>query len=235
MGDTGLWYVPTGEVLPRKKWSMSAYRVNFDDNQGFTDVSNWPLDVRLRRRRQGRDLRLLGPGQPRRPRHPAPLLSAASRRWAASWRTNPLMNDTWNGNQLGDLWIGAKWNLMSEWHQQPVAFALRPMIKLPTGKQGQGRRHRQGGLRRRRRGQQGRSTSASRSRATAASSSAAAPTRFERPTGSAGASAPASRRARASASPPSSRREVLQGHAHHQGAPDRRPTARSCRSASSRS
>src|SRR5262245_13972615 len=43
MGDTGLWYVPTGEVLPRKKWSISAYRVNFDDNQGFTDVSNWPL------------------------------------------------------------------------------------------------------------------------------------------------------------------------------------------------
>ena len=43
MGDTGLWYVPTGEVLPHKKWSMSAYRVNFDDNQGFTDVSNWPI------------------------------------------------------------------------------------------------------------------------------------------------------------------------------------------------
>jgi hypothetical protein len=43
MGDTGLWYVPTGEVLPRKKWSISAYRVNFDDNQGFSDISNWPL------------------------------------------------------------------------------------------------------------------------------------------------------------------------------------------------
>src|SRR6478735_5523399 len=43
MGDTGLWYVPTGEVLPRKRWSFSAYRVNFDDNQGFTDVSNWPV------------------------------------------------------------------------------------------------------------------------------------------------------------------------------------------------
>ena len=43
MGDTGLWYVPTGEVLPDKRWSMSAYRVNFDDNQGFTDVSNWPV------------------------------------------------------------------------------------------------------------------------------------------------------------------------------------------------
>src|SRR3954470_17917643 len=43
LGDTGLWNVPTGEVLPAKKWSVSAYRVNFDDNQGFSDVSNWPV------------------------------------------------------------------------------------------------------------------------------------------------------------------------------------------------
>jgi hypothetical protein len=42
-GDTGLWFVPTGEVLPAKKWSLSAYRVNFDRDQGFTDVSDWPL------------------------------------------------------------------------------------------------------------------------------------------------------------------------------------------------
>src|SRR3954447_9822409 len=41
-GDTGLWFVPTGEVLPAKKWSLSAYRVNFDRDQGFTDVSDWP-------------------------------------------------------------------------------------------------------------------------------------------------------------------------------------------------
>ena len=41
--DTGLWFVPTGEVLPAKKWSLSAYRVNFDRDQGFTDVSDWPL------------------------------------------------------------------------------------------------------------------------------------------------------------------------------------------------
>ena len=43
MGDTGLWFVPTGEILPAKKWSASAYRVNFDYQQGFTDVSNWPV------------------------------------------------------------------------------------------------------------------------------------------------------------------------------------------------
>ncbi len=43
MGDTGLWFVPTGEVLPAKRWSVSGYRVNFDHQQGFTDVSNWPV------------------------------------------------------------------------------------------------------------------------------------------------------------------------------------------------
>src|SRR5688572_8259820 len=42
-GDTGLWFVPTGEILPAKRWSASAYRVNFDYQQGFTDVSNWPV------------------------------------------------------------------------------------------------------------------------------------------------------------------------------------------------
>src|SRR5512138_3986956 len=43
LGDTGLWNVPTAEVLPARTWSASAYRVNFDDNQGFSDVSNWPV------------------------------------------------------------------------------------------------------------------------------------------------------------------------------------------------
>jgi peptidoglycan-associated lipoprotein len=43
------------------------------------------------------------------------------------------MADTWSGNKLGDLWLGVKWDLMSQWQQKPVAFALRPMIKIPTG------------------------------------------------------------------------------------------------------
>ena len=43
LGDTGLWFVPTGEILPHRLWSVSAYRVNFDRQQGFTDVSLWPV------------------------------------------------------------------------------------------------------------------------------------------------------------------------------------------------
>ena len=132
MGDTGLWYVPTGEVLPRKKWSISAYRVNFDDNQGFTDVSNWPLTFGfgvgdhaeifaswVLVNRIDRDIR--------------PLFYPQLHGAGGVVLQNPLMNTTWSGNHLGDLWIGGKWNLTSQWRQQPAAFAIRALVKLPTG------------------------------------------------------------------------------------------------------
>src|SRR5687768_3297391 len=40
-GDTGLWFVPTGEVLRDGTWSASGYRVNWDVRQGFTDISHF--------------------------------------------------------------------------------------------------------------------------------------------------------------------------------------------------
>jgi outer membrane protein OmpA-like peptidoglycan-associated protein len=134
LGDTGLWYVPTGEVLPAKRWSLSAYRVNFDDNQGFTDVSNWPVTfgVGLKDRaelfgsfvvvnRIDRDIR--------------PLFIASSSLTEAGGVVvqNPLARDTWSGNHVGDFWVGAKVNLTSQWRQQPAAFAVRALVKLPTG------------------------------------------------------------------------------------------------------
>ncbi|HEY7449491.1 MAG TPA: hypothetical protein VH702_15155, partial [Vicinamibacterales bacterium] len=33
-GDTGLWFLSTGEILPAGRWSVSAYRVNYDREQG---------------------------------------------------------------------------------------------------------------------------------------------------------------------------------------------------------
>ena len=40
-GDTGLWFLPTAEVLGGGQWSTSAYRVNYDREQGFTDISHF--------------------------------------------------------------------------------------------------------------------------------------------------------------------------------------------------
>src|SRR4051812_50025183 len=46
MGDTGLWYVPTGEVLPAGGWAGSAHRGELYDNPGVTPVSELPGTLR---------------------------------------------------------------------------------------------------------------------------------------------------------------------------------------------
>ena len=33
LGDTGLWFVPSGEILPDGKWSISGYRANLIENR----------------------------------------------------------------------------------------------------------------------------------------------------------------------------------------------------------
>ena len=134
MGDTGLWNVPTADVLPARRWSLSAYRVNFDTTQGFQDISRWPVTFGIGVgdraeifgawtlvTRIDRDIRPLFV--------PSSSLSEAGGFAAEA----PLAHDTWSGNQLGDFWVGGKWNLTSQWRQQPVAFAIRGMVKLPTG------------------------------------------------------------------------------------------------------
>ena len=123
-----------GEILPAKRWSASVYRLNFDDNQGFSDVSDWPATFAfgLKDRaevfgswvlvnRIDRDLR------------PLFLPSAALSEVGGVVPQNPLARAGWSGNNLGDFWVGAKVNLTSQWRQQPVAFAVRGMVKLPTG------------------------------------------------------------------------------------------------------
>lgn len=130
-GDTGLWFVPTGEILPARKWSLSAYRVNFDHDQGFTDVSRWPVTfgIGLADRlelfgafttvtRIDRDLR--------------PLFNPLLPRFGGVVNEYPFVTDGWSGNQIGDLWLGGKINLTSQHRQQRVALAVRGMVKLPT-------------------------------------------------------------------------------------------------------
>ena len=142
MGDTGLWNVPTGEVLPARRWSVSAYRVNFDDNQGFSDISNWPVTfgVGVGGRaelfgswvlvnRIDRDVRPLFPASS----DPVANLVLGDPNISGVVPQNPLARRGWSGNNLGDLWLGAKFNVSSQWRQQPAAFAVRAMVKLPTG------------------------------------------------------------------------------------------------------
>ena len=145
LGDTGLWYVPSAEILPDRKWSVSASRVNFDDEQGFTDVSNWPVTFAygLRDRvelfgsfvivnRIDRDVR------------PLFLATASGTALGANQQAggfvvqNPLVRAAWSGNNVGDLWLGGKIKLLSDWSEHPSAIAVRLMVKAPTGDTGSG-------------------------------------------------------------------------------------------------
>src|SRR5205814_637114 len=40
LGDTGLWFVPTAEVLAAGKWSASGYRRGTNYIQGFSNVGD---------------------------------------------------------------------------------------------------------------------------------------------------------------------------------------------------
>lgn len=130
-GDTGLWFVPTAEVLARGKWSASGYRVGLNYREGFTNVADFPLTfgVGIANKaelfgsfkavtRIDRDLR--------------PLFSTDPK-VGGIVGNYPLVKQGWSGSQVGDFLVGVKFNLMSEAEQKPAAVAIRGMLKLPTG------------------------------------------------------------------------------------------------------
>jgi outer membrane protein OmpA-like peptidoglycan-associated protein len=133
-GDTGIWFVPTAETLAPRKWSFSVYRVNFDFQPGFTDVSNWPITFGAG---MGERLELFGAvtAVNRIDRDLRPLFGGSgvnSGDAVGVVNEYPFVRDGWTGNQFGDVWIGGKFNVMSQYRQAPAAVALRGIVKLPT-------------------------------------------------------------------------------------------------------
>ncbi len=130
-GDTGLWFVPTAEVLAHGRWSASAYRRGVNDVQGFTNIADVAGTVAVgvggrtevfgsfnAVTRIDRDLR------------PLFLADAAV---GGSIARHPRVIRGWSGNQVGDLTLGAKINLWSALRQKPLSLAVRALVKLPTG------------------------------------------------------------------------------------------------------
>ena len=228
-GDTGLWFVPTGEVLPHGKWSVSGYRRGTNYIQGFTNVGDFAgtFGVGIRDRaeifgsflfdtRIDRDLRPLFNNDPK---------------YGGVVDRYPRVNRGWSGDNVGDFYLGAKFNFWSEYRQKPAAIALRGMFKAPTGDDDARRQHRQAptssstpsSARNTRR-------AASRCRATSARSSAAAPTTSRFPAArSVGESAPPLARAARCAAPSSSTARRCPATPPLPSAPSSASTARSRR------
>src|SRR4051794_1713745 len=135
-GDTGLWYVPTADVLGRGKWSASGYRVGTNYKQGFTNVADFPITfaygisdhVELFASwkvitRIDRDLRpLFGTD---------PDIGGVINRY-------PKVKQGWSGNALGDFLVGGKFNLMNEADGKPASLAVRGSLKLAIGDEDSG-------------------------------------------------------------------------------------------------
>jgi outer membrane protein OmpA-like peptidoglycan-associated protein len=135
-GTTGLWYVPTSEVLPARRWSISFYRTNMDDGQGFTDVSTFPATFAVG---LGNRAEVFGSWAlvTRIDRDSRPLFfDEASNPDAGTGGgilvDYPLMRNQWTGNKLGDLWLGGKVNFLAD-STSPVGVAARGMVKVPVG------------------------------------------------------------------------------------------------------
>src|SRR5690349_2917313 len=135
-GDTGLWFVPTGVVLRAKKFSLSVYRTNMDDGQGFTDASTFPITFAVG---LGGHAELFGnwSAVTRIDRDARPLFFTTTSAADADGTGGgivpnyPLMRSEWTKSRRGDLWLGGKINLLPT--DRAAAFAVRAQVKLPTG------------------------------------------------------------------------------------------------------
>jgi outer membrane protein OmpA-like peptidoglycan-associated protein len=130
-GDTGLWYVPTAEVLAKGRWSASGYRVSMNYEPGFTNVADFPLTfgygVTSRVELFGAFKAVTRIDRDLRP------LFGTNADVGGPLPAYPFDKTTWTGSKRGDFLVGVKVNLLSESVQHPVALALRGSLKLPTG------------------------------------------------------------------------------------------------------
>jgi outer membrane protein OmpA-like peptidoglycan-associated protein len=136
-GDTGIWFVPTGAVLPARQWSASFYRTNIDDGQGFSDISTFPITFAVG---VGDRAEIFGSfvSITRIDRDARPLFFASTPAGTEAGTgggivvNHPLVRSAWTGNQVGDVWVGGKLNLLGA-SSRASAVAVRAMAKLPTG------------------------------------------------------------------------------------------------------
>jgi len=131
-GDTGLWYVPTGEVLAKGKWSTSAYRRGTNWQQGYTNVADFAGTFGYG---IGGRAEIFGSFlfDTRIDRDTYPLFFNDTSIGGVIDRY-PRVTQHWSGDNVGDLLLGAKINLWSEYRQNPAAIAVRGVVKAPTGK-----------------------------------------------------------------------------------------------------
>ena len=130
-GDTGLWFVPTAEVLRPGGWAFGAYRTELDFRQGSTDVAYYPGALAIG---AGPRTEIFGAVRAVTSidRDARPLFAPVTTPTGGIVNEYPFVREQWTGNNFGDTYVGTKINLLSEHRRQPFAMAVRGTVKLPT-------------------------------------------------------------------------------------------------------
>ncbi len=122
VGDTGIWFVPTAETLPKGRWSGGVQLVNSDRSEGFSDITDiggmFAFGATDR-------VEIFGSFGGR--RIDADLVPVARNGQPQDY----LINKGWSTG-LSDAWVGAKFNITSQASSNGYSTALRVMAKLPT-------------------------------------------------------------------------------------------------------
>jgi outer membrane protein OmpA-like peptidoglycan-associated protein len=130
-GDTGLWFVSTGETLPARRWSFSAFRANWDRRQGLTDVNQlgvtgafgvtdrFELFGSWRVVRLDRDVR--------------PTFVPNDPVFGGVIQDYPYLRRGWSKTLGGPVTVGGKYNLASQSRGDALSLAPRVMVEFPSG------------------------------------------------------------------------------------------------------
>src|SRR5205809_3013613 len=104
-GDTGLWFVPTAEVLADRKWSVSAYRRGTNWIQGYTNVADFAgtFGVGIKDRAEIFGSFLV---DTRIDRDLTPLFLVNNSECGGVVDRYPRVTRAWTGDNVGDFYVG---------------------------------------------------------------------------------------------------------------------------------
>jgi peptidoglycan-associated lipoprotein len=130
-GDTGLWFVSTAETMPAGRWSLSAFRANWDRRQGLTDINQIGLTGAFA---LGNRLEIFGSWRTvRLDRDVRPTFVPTEPVFGGVSQEYPYVRRGWSKTLGGPIIVGGKYNLVSQSRGDAVSVAPRVMVQFPTG------------------------------------------------------------------------------------------------------
>ena len=135
--DTGLWFVPTADMLERHTWSFGAYRTGLNYVQGFTNVGTFSGSVAYG---LFRGIEVFGAfNVDTRINRDVRTLFTTDKEVGGVTIGQPFVKTGWTGDNLGDLYVGMKSALVQQrYGRHPYSLAIREVFKIPTADKDKG-------------------------------------------------------------------------------------------------